>query len=58
MTGRKQQKMTSPAAIHLNRIFTTDPNGISKSTTETGCADDKTGGGGGGALGSALRGGS
>ena len=50
MTGRKQQKMTSPAAIHLNRIFRIDPNGISKSTTETRCDDDETGGGGGGAL--------
>ena len=35
------------AAIHLNMIFRTDQNGISKSTTETRC-DTKTGGGVGG----------
>jgi hypothetical protein len=54
ITGRKQQKTTSPAAIHLNMIFRTDPNGMSKSTTETRCDDDKTGGGGGGGGGGAL----
>jgi len=57
-TGRKQQKTTNPAAIHLNMIFKTDPNGISKSTTETRCDDNKTGGGCGGALGIAVGGGS
>ena len=51
MTGRKQQKTTNAAAIHLNMIFRTDPNGMSKSTTEIRCNDDKTGGGVGGALG-------
>jgi hypothetical protein len=58
MTGRKQQKTTNAAAIHLNMIFRTDPNGISKSTTETRCDDDKTGSGGGEALGVAVGGGS
>ena len=58
MTGRKQQKTTNAAAIHLNMIFRTDPNGISKSTTETRCDDNKIGGGCGGALGIAVGGGS
>jgi hypothetical protein len=61
MTGRKQQKTTSAAAIHLNRIFRTDPNGISKSTTETRCADrgDDIGGGvAGGTTGGLVAGGS
>ena len=58
MTGRKQQKTTNPAAIHLNMIFKTDPNGISKSTTETRCDDNKTCGGRGGALGIAVGAGS
>lgn len=60
MSGRKQQNTTSPAAIHLNRIFRIDANGISKSTTETRCDDDKTGGSGGGdgALGIGVGGGS
>ena len=57
MTGRKQQKTTSAAAIHLNMIFSTDPNGISKSITDTRC-DDKTGGGGGvGTAGTLIAGG-
>lgn len=51
MTGRKQQKTTSAAAIHLNMIFRTDPNGMSKSITDTRCDDNKTGGGVGGAAG-------
>jgi len=58
MTGRKQQKTTNAAAIHLNMIFRTDPNGISKSTTETRWDDDKTGGAAGGALGIGEGGGS
>ena len=58
ITGRKQQKTTNPAAIHLNMIFRTDPNGISKSTTETRWDDDKTGGAAGGALGIGEGGGS
>jgi len=53
MTGRKQQKTTNAAAIHLNMILRTDPNGMSKSTTDTRCDDNKTGGGFGGALGTA-----
>jgi len=57
MTGRKQQNTTSPAAIHLNMIFRTDPNGISKSTTDTRCDDNKTGGGIEGAFGIAVGGG-
>ena len=57
MTGRKQQKTTSAAAIHLNMIFNTDPNGISKSTTDTRCDDNKTGGGAGGTGGSFVAGG-
>ena len=55
MTGKKQQNTTSAAAIHLNMIFSTDPNGISKSTTETRC--DNCGndiGGGAGGTGGAL----
>jgi len=43
MTGRKQQKTTNPAATHLNMIFRTDPNGMSKSTTATRCDDNNTG---------------
>jgi len=58
ITGRKQQKTTNAAAIHLNMIFRTDPNGISKSTTETRWDDDKTGGAAGGALGIGEGGGS
>ena len=44
ITGKKQQKTTNAAAIHLNMIFKTDQNGISKSTTETRC-ENNTGGG-------------
>jgi hypothetical protein len=51
-------KTTNAAAIHLNMIFRTDPNGISKSTTETRWDDDKTGGAAGGALGIGEGGGS
>ena len=58
MTGRKQQKTTNAAAIHLNMIFRTDPNGISKSTTDTRCDDNKTGGGVGGTTGTLAGGGS
>jgi hypothetical protein len=58
MTGRKQQKTTNPAAIHLNMIFRTDPNGMSKSITDTRCDDNKTGGGGGGTAGTLVAGGS
>jgi len=59
MTGRKQQKTTSAAATHLNMIFRTDPNGISKSTTDTRCDGDKTSGGGvGGMAGTLVAGGS
>ena len=60
ITGRKQQKTTNPAAIHLNMIFRTDPNGMSKSTTETRCenGDDNTGGGMGGTAGTLVGGGS
>src|SRR5437867_13287641 len=47
IAGRKQQATMKAAAIHLNMIFRTDPNGISKSTTETRC-DKMTDGGGGG----------
>ena len=43
MAGKKQQKTTNAAAIHLNMIFRTDQNGISKSTTDTRC--DGNGGG-------------
>jgi len=57
MTGRKQQKTTSAAAIHLNMISRTDPNGMSKSTTETRCDDNKTGGGVGGMAGTLAGGG-
>jgi len=57
MTGKKQQKTTSAAAIHLNMIFKTDPNGISKSITDTRCDDEKTGGGAGGTAGTLLAGG-
>src|SRR6516162_343027 len=57
MTGRKQQKTTSPAAIHLNMIFRTDPKGISKSITDTRCDDDNAGGGAGGTGGSLATGG-
>jgi len=57
ITGRKQQKTTSPAVIHLNMIFRTDPNGMSKSTTDTRCHDDKAGGGAGGTGGSLAAGG-
>ena len=59
ITGKKQQKTTSAAAIHLNKIFSTDPNGISKSITDTRCddCDDKTGGGVGGAGGTLVAGG-
>jgi hypothetical protein len=32
MMGKKQQKTTNAAAIHLNMIFRTDPNGMSKSS--------------------------
>jgi hypothetical protein len=54
MTGRKQQKAMSAAAIHLNMIFRTDPNGMSKSTTDTRCDGDKNGGGGVGGTGGTL----
>jgi len=57
MTGRKQQKTTRAAAIHLNMIFRTDPKGMSKSTTDTRCDEDKAGGGGGGTGGSLAAGG-
>jgi hypothetical protein len=57
ITGKKQQKTTKAAAIHLNMIFSTDPNGISKSTTETRC-DKKTGSGVGGTAGTLVGGGS
>ena len=56
MTGRKQQKTTNAAAIHLNMIFRTDPNGMSKSTTEIRC-DNNTGGGVGGTAGTLIAGG-
>ena len=46
ITGTKQQKTTNAAAIHLNIIFRTDQNGISKSTTETRCANNIGGAGG------------
>jgi len=59
ITGRKQQNTTSPAAIHLNKIFRTDPNGISKSITDTRWDGDTTGGGGaGGTAGTLVAGGS
>ena len=58
MTGRKQQNTTSAAAIHLNMIFKTDPNGISKSITDTRCDDDEPGNGGGGGTGILAAGGS
>ena len=58
ITGRKQQKTTNAAAIHLNMIFKTDPNGISKSITDTRCDDDNTGGGAGGMAGTLVTGGS
>jgi len=50
IAGKKQQKTTNAAAIHLNMIFRTDQNGISKSTTETRCENNTGGGvaGGGG----------
>lgn len=59
MTGRKQQNTTSAAAIHLNMIFSTDPNGISKSITDTRCDDcgNNTGGGVAGAGGTLAAGG-
>src|SRR5882724_5980867 len=57
ITGAKQQKTTNAAAIHLNMIFKTDQNGMSKSTTETRC-NDNTGGGMGGTRGIATGGGS
>ncbi len=57
MTGRKQQKTTNAAVIHLNMIFRTDPNGISKSTTDTRCDDNNTGGGAGGMAGTLVAGG-
>ncbi len=57
MTGRKQQKTTNAAVIHLNMIFRTDPNGISKSTTDTRCDDNNTGGGAGGTAGTLVAGG-
>ncbi len=49
IAGKKQQKTTNAAAIHLNMIFRTDPNGMSKSITETRCddCDNNTGGVGG-----------
>lgn len=58
MTGRKQQNTTSAAAIHLNKIFRTEPNGISKSITDTRCDGDMTGGGAGGRAGTLVAGGS
>jgi len=58
MTGRKQRPTTRLAAIHLNMIFRTDPNGISKSITDTRCDDDNTGGGAGGMAGTLVTGGS
>jgi len=57
ITGKKQQKTTNAAAIHLNMIFKTDQNGMSKSTTETRC-DNNTGGGMGGTRGISTGGGS
>ena len=57
MTGRKQQKTTNAAAIHLNMILRIDPNGMSKSTTDTRCDENKTGGGVGGTLGFGVGGG-
>src|SRR6266542_3055731 len=58
-TGKKQQKTTNAAAIHLNMIFRTDQNGISKSTTATRCADNGgTVGGTGGTRGISTGGGS
>ena len=58
MTGRKQQKTTNAAVIHLNMIFRTDPNGISKSTTDTRCDDNNnTGGDAGGTAGTLVAGG-
>ena len=59
MTGRKQQNTMSAAAIHLNMIFSTDPNGISKSITDTRCddGDDDIGGVGGGTAGTLIAGG-
>ena len=52
IAGKKQQKTTDAAAIHLNMIFKTDQNGISKSTTETRCENNTGGGvaGGGGGV--------
>ena len=58
MMGKKQQKTTNAAAIHLNMIFRTDPNGMSKSTTDTRCDDNNTGGGVGGTAGILVGGGS
>jgi hypothetical protein len=58
IAGKKQQKTTNAAAIHLNMIFRTDQNGISKSTTDTRCDDDKTGGGAGGTTEALVGGGS
>ena len=59
ITGKKQQKTTNAAAIHLNMIFRTDPNGISKSTTETRCDNcDNACGGVGGTAGTLVGGGS
>jgi len=43
ITGAKQQKTTKAAAIHLNMIFRTDPNGMSKSTIEILVADNIVG---------------
>jgi len=60
IAGKKQQKTMNAAAIHLNMIFRTDPNGISKSMTETRCdtCDNNTGGGVGGTAGTLVGGGS
>ena len=59
ITGKKQQKTTSAAAIHLNKIFRTDPNGMSKSITETRCDNcgGETAGGVGGTAGTLIAGG-
>src|SRR4029450_6068859 len=57
IAGKKQQATTNAAAIHLNMIFKTDQNGMSKSTTETRC-DTNTGGGMGGTRGISTGGGS
>src|SRR5204863_124345 len=60
IAGKKQQKTMNAAAIHLNMIYRTDPNGISKSMTETRCdtCDNNTGGGVGGTAGTLVGGGS